>query len=253
MSRNIKNPKILAVIQSRMGSSRLPGKAGVELAGKSLTWHVIDRAKRIDGIDLVILATSTEKIDEALLELAKKSGAEAFAGPLDDVLERFVLAGRKFGGDYIMRITGDNPFTDPHYASLTLETALSESADLCSLSGLPLGTAVEVVSMRALETAHVESRLPHQREHVTPYIKEHPEKFKIVKNDSGFRCPIENLRLTVDTAEDYALARAVYDGLYRGAPFRLEDAVGFLEKHRELVSINSEIKQRPMTHSSGND
>lgn len=233
-----------------MNSNRLPGKALLDLAGKPLLYHVFERILSIRGLDRAVLATCGGAENDPIIRLAGSMGIPVFIGSEDNVLERFFLAAEQFGGDYIMRVTGDNPFTDPGFAEKTIEFTLSTRADLCYFTNLPLGTGVGMSSRSALSEAYRLSTTPYQSEHVTPYIKEHPEKFHIEIRDIELLNPFPKLRLTVDTAEDYRLARILYEKLYRGSPFSIYDTIVFLEKNPGLVEINSNIKQRPMTHSS---
>jgi len=113
-------PRVTAVIQARMQSKRLPGKALLELGGKPLLAHVIDRTQRIEGVDAVVVATSIGEENAPLIELARSMSAGVFVGSIDNVLERYYLSAVEFGGDYIVRVTGDNPFTDPEYASMAV-------------------------------------------------------------------------------------------------------------------------------------
>lgn len=242
-------PRVSAIIQARMQSKRLPGKAMMELAGRPLMAHVIERTKLIEGVDLVVMATCIGEENTPLIELAQVMGVEVFVGSMENVLERYFLAAQEFGGEYIVRVTGDNPFTDPEYAAMALDISIESQADLCALSGLPLGTAVEVIRREAIEQAHKQSDKPYHREHVTPFIKEHTELFRIEHPAVNLKNPFENLRLTVDTPEDYELAKTIYDHLYQGKAFPLTDIIGFIQKHPELQKLNSATAQRPMTHS----
>ncbi len=246
-------PRVTAIIQARMQSTRLPGKVLKPLAGKPLIAHVISRSKEITPLHRVVLAVPDDTENRPLLALADTMEIESFAGSNQDVLARFYMAAEKFGGDYIVRITGDNPFTDPGYAGNTLRTAIEHNAHRSTLDGLPLGTAVEVISFDALQQAYRESSQPYHREHVSPYIKEHPEKFSIVHTPSGFHSPFPDLRLTVDTPEDFALAAVLYENLYDGSIFSLESVITFLQKNPAYLDINSGITQRPMTSWEGDD
>lgn len=233
-----------------MNSTRLPGKAMMDLSGRPLLFHVIERIQATAGVDRIVVATCGGSENDAIIRLAESMGIDVFVGSEENVLERFYQASEKFGGDYIMRVTGDNPFTDAGYAATAVAIALSTSADSCYLSNLPLGTGVGMIKKKALDIAYRQSDRPHQQEHVTPYIKEHPEIFNIVIRKADVRNPFPGLRLTVDTPEDFELAAAIYRGCYRGRPFLLADTIRFLEQNPELAAINSKIEQRPMTHSS---
>jgi spore coat polysaccharide biosynthesis protein SpsF len=244
------NSTVTAIIQARMNSTRLPGKAMLELAGKPLLQHVFERVRATEGVKLVVLATCTAVENTKLIELARSLDIPVFIGPEDNVLERFYRAAQEFGGDYILRVTGDNPFTDPGYAAKTIEIALSSSADLCYISNLPLGTGAGIIKKSALDAAFHNSDKPYHFEHVSPYIREHPELFKVIIRETELYNPFKNLRLTVDTAEDYELASIIYRNLYKEEPFSIEEVIRFLEQNRHLLAINSHIQQRSMTHSS---
>lgn len=233
-----------------MSSTRLPGKALLPLGGKPLIHHVFQRAGAIEAVERIILATSIGSENAPLIEFAEDMGIDIFVGSIDNVLERYFLASEEFGGSWIMRITGDNPFTDPEYASLALKTAIEQDADLTAVSGLPLGTAVEIIKKSALAKAYRDAGKPHELEHVTPYIKEHPELFAISRVPASIDNPFPDLRLTIDTPEDYELAQKIYTELYQGSPFTLSSVIEFLKQNPRLIKINSAIQQRPMTHSA---
>ncbi len=242
--------KAAAIIQVRISSTRLPSKALLKLCGKSIIWHVIERAKLIQGVNTVILATGSGDENLPLVELAAQCGIESFTGSEDDVLERYYLASKDLDCDYVIRITGDNPFTDHESASKALKYAYANNADHCTTAGIPLGTGVEIIKKSALEKAFNEGKEPHHREHVTPYIKEHPELFKIVRYQSELINPFTDLRLTVDTAEDFKFIEILYNELYNNKPVTLAEVISFIQKNPELRFINSSIEQRPMTHHS---
>lgn len=241
-------PIVTVLIQARMNSTRLPGKAMMDLAGKPLIRHVFDRATAIRGTHRVVLATCDGDENIEIIRIAEACGIEVFVGSEENVLERFYLASERFGGDYIIRITADNPFTDPGYAAIALENALASRADVCYLSNLPLGTGVGIIKKSALDEAYRKSTEPHHFEHVTPYLKEHPERFNIVVRPSGLPDRYARLRLTVDTREDYEVAREIYRALYHGSIMPLSEVLGFLDRHPDVAELNRGITQRPMTH-----
>ncbi len=250
MTKNNYTIKTAAIIQARAASTRLPEKALMKLAGMTMIEHVIERAKLIEGVDRVILATGEGSANDVLADIADSRGIYSFRGSENDVLSRFHSAVKNDDFGYIIRITGDNPFTDYISASRALSLAIEESADHCTVKDIPLGTGVEVVSRSALERCFIEGIEAHHREHVTPYIKENPGLFKIIKYSSNLKNPFPDLRLTVDTDTDAKLAKAVYDNVYSGTPFTLEEVIEYITANPELALINSEVKQRPMTHSS---
>jgi len=242
--------KAAAIIQARISSTRLPSKALLKLCGKPLICHVIEHAKSITGVSEVILATGNGYENLPLIELALQYGIKSYAGSEDDVLERYFLASEKLDCDYVIRITGDNPLTDHESASNALEYAYKHDADHCTTTGIPVGTGVEIIKKTALKKAYENGKEPHHREHVTPYIKEHPELFKIIKYKSPLINRYPDLRLTVDTAEDFKLMEILYNELYKSKPIELIDVINFIEKKPELRHINSSVEQRPMTHHS---
>ncbi|MCL1910640.1 MAG: glycosyltransferase family protein [Leptospirales bacterium] len=242
-------PSVNAIVQARMGSSRLHGKSMAPLAGKPLLFHVLERAAAIDGAGRTILATSEEGANAPLIELAKEMGIDTFAGSEHNVLERYCMASKEFPSDYVVRVTGDNPFTDIFFAGKAVQNAVESGADLWSYNNLPLGTAVEVIKSKALFKALQEASGPHQLEHVTPYIKENPERFTVVRKSAEYKNPFSSLRLTVDTKEDLELAETLYNILYKGKPFGIDEIIACLNERPELVDINSMVEQRPMTSS----
>lgn len=246
----MKNSRVLAIVQARIASTRLPGKALLPLAGKPVVVHVLERALRIPSVNSVVLAVPEGKENTALFDAARHLNVLFFQGSENDVLDRFYRAAEKFGADYIARITADNPFTDIDYGNETIQRAITVEADLCAPEGLPLGCALEVLSWKALARAHGEGKEPHHREHVSPYIKERPDVFSIVRFRTDIEPAYATLRLTVDTEEDYRLAEALYNALYRGMPFSLKETLAYLDAHPQLRDINKNIQQRPMTHSS---
>ena len=245
-----KSGNTIAVIQARMDSTRLPGKAMISLAGKPMLAHILERAQSINGINRVVLATSDEEENRPLLELAESMNIDSYIGSRDNVLERYYEASEKYDADYIVRITGDNPFTDSDYASMILNIAIETGADISSIPNLPLGVAVEVIKRDALDKAYYFSDRNYHLEHVSPYIKEHPELFQIERHPVSISNPFDKLRLTIDTPEDYHLAEILYQELYEGTPFSLESVINFLIINPDLVNINCNVSHRPMTHSS---
>ena len=242
--------KATAIIQARMNSKRLPGKAILDLAGKPVLTHVIERAKAIEHVDKVVLATSAGPENQPLIDIALSMSIEAFTGSEHNVLKRFFDASEKFGGEYIVRITADNPFTDIDYASMILDIALESMTDLSAPANLPIGTAVEIIRKEALDESYKSGSEPYHLEHVTTYIKEHPELFSIEKMAVNIKGVPSNLRLTIDAPEDYELAKIIYDNLYENKPFPLSDVINFVNENPEILKINSNIKQHIATYSA---
>ncbi len=245
--------KTAAVIQARISSTRLPGKALKKLCGLPLTQHVIERVKKISGVSRIILATGDRPENRPLIDLSNDLGIESFSGSEDDVLSRYWNAVENLDCDYLIRITGDNPFIDFESASQALNHAVSNNADHSYVKGIPLGTGVEIIRKSALEKAFVHGTTPYQREHVTPYIKENPGIFKLSHFQADMDNPFPHLRLTVDTEEDFTVAEILYNALYKGEPVPLIDLIEYVKLNPSIIEINRNVEQRPMTHSSISD
>jgi len=238
-----------AIIQARLDSTRLPRKVLLPLGGKPMIQQIIESLQHQKEITQIVLATSNDNSNDELSVIAKKTGIQYFEGSRENVLSRFYHVVEKFGGDYIIRVTGDNPFTSGSLAALAYNKAKKNNADLSSISGIPLGTAVEIIKADALSRCFHEAQTNYQKEHVTPYIKENPDKFSIIRYDSTIENPFHDLRLTVDTPEDYELAETIYKNIYKGYPLELPEVLTFIKDNLDLIKINSHIEQRPMTHA----
>lgn len=240
---------ITAIIQARVGSSRLPGKVILEIEGKPLIWHVVERVRRTKKVEQIILATTIKKEDKKIVEIAKDMKVQSFAGSEKDVLDRYYQAAKKYGAKIIVRVTGDCPLVDPEIIDKTIEYFLKNNFDYVSTahalgkkisSTYPDGLDTEVFSLKSLEKAWKEAKLPSEREHVTPYIWKNSKIFKCksLQNDKD----LSNLRWTVDEEKDLDFVRAVYKRLYqRGKIFLTKDILNLLEKEPELMEINKSI------------
>lgn len=242
------NCTAVAIIQARIRSERLFEKSILPLCGIPMLLHIIERAGAIEGVSKVIVATGNRTDNQKIEDIAAER-AEIFFGNEYDVLSRYYLAAKQYNPDYIVRITGDNPFTDVDLASSALAQAVSAKTDLASISDIPVGTAVEIISFGALEQAYMNAATDYQHEHVTPYIKEHPELFTISRFSPPEKLRKPSLRLTVDTVEDFSLATAIYDRLFHGTFFPLSRILQLIEAEPQLQLMNKHIEQRPMTHS----
>lgn len=232
----------VAVLQARVGSTRLPGKVLADLAGRPLLARVIERAQAIRGVDTVLVATTVAEGDRPVMELARAAGAATFAGSEDDVLDRYYRAARQFQADVVMRLTADCPLLDPAMSVCVLERFLQGKVDyVCNTQPptLPDGLDTEVFSFAALEQAWREARLASEREHVTPYIWKHPVKFRLANVANPV--DLSGLRWTVDEPQDLEFVRAVYGRLYREdeSPFGMGDVLALLEQEPSLCDINT--------------
>jgi len=244
--------KVAAIIQARMGSARLPGKVMIDIAGKPMLEHVVERLKKCQRVDEIIIATSDMPEDEVLLKFAKKRGYIISIGSVHDVLSRYLKVAREAGADYVVRITADCPIIDPEVVDKVIEKHLG-SRDVDYTSNIwpmtfPRGLDTEIFSMEVLEKTARLAKKDYHREHVTIFIREHPEIFVLqnVEAEGNMRRP--DLRLTVDTIEDLQLIREIYSELYDGTNvFGIKDIIELFERKPELAKINMHIKHKPET------
>ena len=237
--------KIGIIIQARMGSTRLPGKVLSEIVGKPLIEHVVLRVKKSKYADQIIVAITNKKQDDRLVEFLKLLDVSIFRGSEEDVLDRYYQAAKKYHLDIIVRVTGDCPLIDLTVVDNTIQYFLHNDYDYVSNTvkeTFPDGLDVEVFSFECLEQSYNTAHLPSEREHVTPFTRNHPEKFKIgnFKNNVD----LSNLRWTVDEMDDLEFDRAIYRELYHLNPFfDMQDVLNILKKHPELEKINAGIKR----------
>ena len=233
--------QVVAIIQARMGSTRLPGKVFREACGRPLLWHLIYRLGKARTVEDIVLATSTLGEDKILTDKAQEWGVKAFAGSPDDLLDRYYQAAKKYDADPFLRITGDCPLIDPQIVDRVVGEFLSGDYDVVGTDEtFPDGLDTSICSFQALEKAWREAALPSEREHVGPYIIKHPELFKV--KAISYPVNLSHLRWTVDQEEDLILVRQVFGRLFReGEIFYTEDILKLLEKEPHLLEINSHI------------
>ena len=232
---------IVAIIQARTGSTRLPNKILEDINGKPLLEHVLDRVRLSRLIDKIIIATTTEDKDRVILKMARSWGIDSYTGSEEDVLDRFYQAAKMYGADTVVRITPDDPFKDPEVVDRVIGYYLEHKDGLDYVSNTikptyPEGLDVEVFSFDTLERAWQEAGKPSEREHATPYIWNHPELFRLanVENDEN----LSHLRWTLDTEADLRFTREVYARIYHGQVFLMKDILALLHTEPELEQIN---------------
>lgn len=198
------------IIQARMGSTRLPGKALKPIAGKVLLDHVLGRLALLRIPVQVVVATSDLQQDDVIAHHCEAAGVSVFRGSEMDVLDRYYECAGKYGFDHVVRLTADNPFTDMEELQHLIELHLEQGNDYTHSFGmLPLGVGAEIFTFPALEQSAQEGHAPNHREHVNEYIQEHPEQFCIGVLEVVATKRRADLRLTVDTEEDYRCACAI--------------------------------------------
>ena len=245
--------KTVAIIQARMGSTRLPGKVMKKLSGKSVLEHVIRRVQACRLLDDVVVATTLSPADDVIVAEAEQCGAKWFRGNEEDVLDRYYRAAEQFQADVVVRVTSDCPLFDPELLGkmiLSFRTMNSRDKPLDYLSNtlrrtFPLGLDAEVFPWNALEYAHFHSRNQYEREHVTPYIYEHPEIFSLhsFEGNEDLSCH----RWTLDTEDDLKLISKIYSELYReNEIFPTNRVIALLGANLEWKEINGHVRQKKL-------
>jgi spore coat polysaccharide biosynthesis protein SpsF len=238
--------KVVAIIQARMGSSRLPRKVLRDLAGEPMLSRVVDRVRRAELLDEVVVATTGEPQDKAILDFCHERGIAHFAGSQHDVLDRYYQAATKFHADAVVRITSDCPLIDPGLVDLVVRKyQRATKADYVSCivepRTFPRGLDTEVFSYDALETAWRESTDAASREHVTQFFLRNPSRFKI--HGVYFDTDYSALRWTVDTAEDMQLVEKIFRHFGHDR-FGWRDAAAACSQHADWLLINGHVQQK---------
>ena len=246
--------RVVAVIQARMGSTRLPGKVLLPLAGQPVLWHIVQRLRRCRSLDAIVIATSDQPGDDALAPFAAAMGIPLVRGPEEDVLERFRLAAAAQDAAIVLRVTGDAPLVDPKLIDAMIALLRRTDADYCT--GEPGVAAIHEgfapFTRTALERLkHEAGTDPVAREHVDSYIKLHPEGFRICYVPIPEAHRIEGARVSVDTPADLAFLEALYRET-GASPGEIDVAavVALLRRHPELMAINAHVRQKTTTEAS---
>jgi spore coat polysaccharide biosynthesis protein SpsF len=219
------------VLQARMGSTRLPGKALLPLGDSSLLEQAMTRLGLVPA-DLKVLATDVASAP-LLAPVALRRGFELLVGPAQDVLARYCLAIRRFGIDLVVRATGDNPLVSHELAELLLERRDRLRSDYSGFVGMPLGMGVELVAAEALLRAEELAHEAREREHVCPYLYEHPELFSIDRPEAPREYLLEGASVTVDTKADYEAVLRIYEALYGGEAISSAALMSYLRAHAD--------------------
>ena len=249
------HPHIVAVIQARMGSTRLPGKVLKPIAGQPLLWHIIHRLKASRLIQDIAIATTTNPLDEAIVEFGAANRITVVRGPEDDVLARFARAAEQLDADIVVRVSSDAPFLDAGFIDHLIASMIEQGGDYVLMEdGVPCAhEGVDPLTRRALDKLMMDAGDdPAAREHVTGYFKLHPDFVPIARAPAYPIFAREGGRLTIDTPDDLAFAEAVHARLRaRAGEASLADLLLLLEREPELRAINSHVKQKPILPSGG--
>jgi spore coat polysaccharide biosynthesis protein SpsF len=239
--------RVVAIIQARMTSTRLPAKVLKPLAGAPLLTRVIERARAIPWVETVAVALPEGRAHDPIAALCQALSVPIVRGPEDDVLKRYRLAVDALDAEIVVRLTSDCPFLDPAVSGAIITAVLDAKVPYGSNTmdrGYPLGFDTQVATAAALREADDEARDPYEREHVTPFLWRRPERYPALYVDH--QPDRRHWRLVVDTEEDYAMAVAVYDALHATDPlFGLDALESLFAKRPDILAINAHVAQKP--------
>lgn len=245
--------KVVAIIQARMGSTRLPGKVMKNICGKTVLAHVVERVRASQGVGSIVIATTIKGPDNAVAEEAAHLDVKVFRGSQEDVLSRYYLAAVENKADIVVRVTSDCPLFDAHILDDMLhlfeqQELAGEPIDYLSNSlvrSFPLGLDAEIFTFAALERAYREATKDYEREHVTPYLYQHPEIFRVLNfpHVPDLSC----YRWTLDTPEDFLVIKTIYETLGRdGKIFSTEAILQLMKERPELAALNAHVHQKEL-------
>jgi spore coat polysaccharide biosynthesis protein SpsF len=255
MNANVNRPRVVAIVQARMGSTRLPGKVLRPIAGKPLLWHVVHRLRRAASIDTILIATSTDPRDDAICTFCRQEGIDFVRGPEDDVLARFALAAERSNADVIVRVSSDAPLLDGPFIDHLVEALIAQDGDYVLLEpgALCAHEGVDPFSRRALDKLVNEASHDRvAREHVSGYFKLHPDFVRIVHAAPFSKLERKPVRLTIDTPDDLAFVEALHERLNaKAGEAVLSDLLLLLEREPHLAQMNAHIRQKPLQAEGG--
>lgn len=240
--------KTVCIVQARMGSERLPGKVLLDIMGKPMLEHIVERLKAAKSLARIVVATTDKPADKPVVALAQRLGIGCFAGDEHDVLSRYLGAAKKYGAETVVRVTGDCPLIDPVTIDRIVEEFRRSGADYVSNTlqrTYPRGLDVEVFSFESLQKADSLAEPGSYREHVTLYMYRHPEEFNLLNVSAEPPLDRSDIRLCVDTKEDFALVDKVYITLGRpGKIIDINEVMTLFKERPELIKINEHIEQK---------
>lgn len=243
---------VVAIIQARSNSSRLPDKINKLILGKKMIFHVLERVGRATSIDNIVVALTNEQNDDKIASECIKKGYPLFRGSSLDVLSRYYFAAKKFKAKTIVRITSDSPLIDPDlineivYSFINIKNKKIKYASNRLERSYPIGTDVEVFSYELLEKTHINAKKNYHREHVTPYMYEEVNKKHLLS--IKYKKKYNDIRLTVDTYQDLKLIKKIYRHFGLKLSFSWKDVIKFLEINPLLKKLNQDVKQKKFFH-----
>ncbi|OVE82214.1 acylneuraminate cytidylyltransferase [bacterium K02(2017)] len=241
----------IIIVQARMTSTRLPGKVLKPILGKPLLEFEIERLKQVSLANQIVIATTVNDADDQVITLCNKMGVSFFRGSEDDVLSRYYLAAKKFKADVVVRVTADCPLIDFQVIDQVIKKFISKPNEYdygCNIleRSFPRGLDVEVFSFSLLKNMFEVAKLPAEREHVTTYIHQNINKYKVFNVKCEFGDMSSN-RWTVDTEEDFKLIETILKNIYpQNKQFVLKDVLSLIEKNPEWNLINAHVEQKKL-------
>jgi spore coat polysaccharide biosynthesis protein SpsF len=239
--------KVVAILQARMGSTRLSGKVLLDLAGRTMLARVVRRVRRAPAVDEVVVATTAAPGDDPIVEECQRLEVACFRGSEPDVLDRYFRAAAAHQADVAVRITADCPLIDPGETGRVIRAFLDRKPDYASnilRRTYPRGLDTEVMTSATLARAWREATEPYQRTHVTPYVYQHPESFRLLAVTG--EADLSAHRWTVDSPEDLELVRAVYRRMDGGDAFSWHDVLRLTAEEPWLGELNRHVRQKQL-------
>ena len=235
---------IAGIIAARMSSSRLPGKVLLKICGKTALEIMIERVKRSKTIDKIIIATSTNKQDDFIEKICKEIEIECIRGPEEDLLSRYKIVSDKIKPNIIVKMGADSILIDPLVIDHVVNTFLNGDYDYVSNYGIPKtypeGCTADVYTSDTLNEAFQEARKPSEREHISPFMWNKPERYRFFRVD--YKKDLSNYRLSLDYYEDFLVIKSIFESLYPKNPnFTLEDVISWLDSNPKIAKLNSHI------------
>lgn len=223
----------IAILQARMGSSRLPGKTLMPLGGKPVLTRVVERLRQVNFLSQIIVATTTSDRDNAICAAAEEMGLSVFRGSENNVLDRYYRCAQEYGASQIVRATADDPLTSPKLLEQMWQEHLAGGYDYTTTSGFPVGVQEEIVTFEALERCHKHSTLPNHFEHVLEYIQENPDRFSIGTVKAPQHLSRPEVRVTLDTENDYLFLTKLFDRFgEESTAFEIKELIAFWDTVR---------------------
>jgi len=246
--------KVVAIIQARMSSTRLPGKVLKRASGQTMLERMLERVKQARLVDQIVVATTTDPTDDAIVSACRRYQTDVFRGSLQDVLDRYYQAALQYQADIIVRLTADCPLIDAQLIDEVVDALITKQLDFaCNRlpppfsRTYPIGLDVEGCTFAALETAWRNAAQKNEREHVLPYLYSEPGRFKVLKLD--YSEDLGHLRWTLDTPQDLILLRRIYRHFAGRNDFTWLDVLRLQQDKPQVFQVNAGVRHKTYLES----